>query len=576
MSKYNHQKIERKWQKKWIKEGVHRANENSSKPKYYQLETFPYPSAAGLHVGHPKGYIAEDIHARFMRMKGYEVLYTMGWDAFGLPTENYAIKVNKSPQAVAKNSINNFKRQVQMFGLSYDWEREINTSSPDYYRWTQWLFIQLFKKGLAYRAKAKVNWCPKDQTVLANEQVVNGKCERCGSAVEQREMEQWFLAITKYADQLLEDLKGLDWPEATIKRQQDWIGRSEGALISFPVIANRVRLGEAISKEDREIATSSRRGGIPRNDDEMIIKVFTTRPDTLFGATYLVLAPEHQLLLNNELGIKNYEEVEKYIKESKNKTERERQESKDKTGVELKGIKAINPATKEEVSLWVADYVLSGYGTGAIMAVPAHDERDFEFAKKYSLPIINVIYPKNLNCIILHGCPSNAENDPTKRTYDKHWIPWIKKELLRKGIAVETPLMPTPWLPDYISWKKEFEKNNINEHTILIGHSCGTAFLVRWLGESKVKIKKLILVAPWKMTRDGSNDAKKSFYEYHINPSIKDRVDNIVIFTADDEEEIGKKSAKIYYDALGGKIIELKSRGHYVISDMGTDNFPEL
>jgi len=376
MQKYDFKKIEKKWQKRWIDEKTFRAKDDSKKKKYYQLETFPYPSAAGLHVGHPKGYIAEDIHARYKRMREFEVLYTMGWDAFGLPTENYAIKIGKSPKQVAASNIKNFKRQVQMFGLSYDWEREINTASPEYYKWTQWLFIQLFKKGLAYRAKAKVNWCPKDQTVLANEQVINGKCERDGELVEQREMEQWFLKITDYAELLLHDLDGLDWPEATIKRQKDWIGRSEGALIDFKIAQLH----------------------------NCKIQVFTTRPDTLFGATYIVLAPEHPLIKDllarqnlgggGESGIKNLEEVKKYIEAASHKTELMRQEeARGKTGVELKGIKAVNPATKEEIPVWIADYVLGSVGTGAIMAVPAHDERDFEFAKKYKLPIKKVIEP---------------------------------------------------------------------------------------------------------------------------------------------------------------------------------------
>jgi len=361
--KYNPAKIEKHWQKYWETKNLYRARESSGKPKYYQLETFPYPSAAGLHVGHPKGYIAEDVHARYMRMNGKEVLYTMGWDAFGLPTENYAIKVSKSPQEVAKSNVKNFKRQVKMFGLSYDWDRELNTSEPEYYKWTQWLFLQLCKAGIAYRAKARVNWCPKDQTVLANEQVVDGKCERDGEPVIQKEVEQWFFKITDYADRLLNDLEGLDWPEETIKRQKDWIGRSEGVLIEFKVKSLKFK------------------------DNDYSVKVFTTRPDTLFGATYLVLAPEHFQISNLKSQISNWKEVEKYVEQAKRKTELQRkEEAGDKTGVELKGIKAINPANNEEIPIWVADYVLGGYGTGAIMAVPAHDERDAEFAKKYNLP----------------------------------------------------------------------------------------------------------------------------------------------------------------------------------------------
>ena len=366
---YDHKEIEKKWQEKWFADKLYQASETSGKKKYYQLETFPYPSAAGLHVGHPKGYIAEDIHARFMRARGFEVMYTMGWDAFGLPTENYAIKVGKNPKEVAAENIANFKRQVQMFGLSYDWDREINTSGPEYYKWTQWIFIQLFKAGLAYRAKAKVNWCPKDQTVLANEQVVNGRCERCGELVIQKEMEQWFFKITDYAERLLNDLEGLDWPEATIKRQKDWIGRSEGALIKF-------HLTKVPGQED----------------SKHFAEVFTTRPDTIFGATFLVVSPELAQKWM-DVGWQVAGEVKEYVQKSLNKTELERQEKvKEKSGV-FSGIYAINPATKEEIPVWIADYVLGSYGTGAIMAVPAHDERDYEFANKFNLPVKQVITP---------------------------------------------------------------------------------------------------------------------------------------------------------------------------------------
>ena len=373
MAHYDPKEIERKWQKKWLDEKVFAAHDNSAKPKYYQLETFPYPSAAGLHVGHPKGYIAEDIHARYMRMGGKdaaprEVLYTMGWDAFGLPTENYAIKVGRSPQEVARENTENFRRQVRAFGFSYDWDREIDTSSPEYYKWTQWLFIELFKKGLAYRAAAKVNWCPNDQTVVANEQVLDGKCERCGAVIEERDMEQWFLKITDYAERLLTDLKGLDWPAATVKRQEDWIGKSEGALIKFPLTV------------------------AGQNSESTSVEVFTTRPDTLFGATYLVLAPEHSVIQSLKTQIENWDEVSKYIEAATHKTELMRKEDeKEKTGVELKGAHAMNPATGEQIPVWVADYVLGSYGTGAIMAVPAHDGRDAEFAKKFGLKTVRVV-----------------------------------------------------------------------------------------------------------------------------------------------------------------------------------------
>lgn len=367
MKKYDFLKIEKKWQKKWIKEKVFKSQDFSKKTKYYQLETFPYPSAQGLHTGHPKGYTAEDILARFHRMKGYEVLYTMGWDAFGLPTENYAIKVNKSPKEVAKSNIKNFKRQIQSFGFSYDWDREINTSDPSYYKWTQWLFIQLYKKGLAYRKEADVNWCPSCQTVLANEQVVGGECERCHSKIIQKKMEQWFLKITDYNEKLINDLENLDWPEATKKRQLDWIGKSEGAVLNFKL--------DKINKS---------------------IEVFTTRPDTLFGATFMILAPEHPII--NEIFdyIKNLDEVKKYIKKARQKTALMRKEGeRKKTGVRILGVQAINPATNEKIPIFIADYVLMDYGTGAIMGVPAHDQRDWEFASKYNLKIKQVIKPVN-------------------------------------------------------------------------------------------------------------------------------------------------------------------------------------
>lgn len=573
MAFYNPQEIEKKWQKKWLEEKVFKAADDSAKPKYYQLETFPYPSGAGLHVGHPKGYIAEDVHARYERMRGHEVLYTMGWDAFGLPTENYAMKVNKSPQTVTNENTDNFRRQVRMFGFSYDWDREINTSTPEYYKWTQWLFIQLFKKGLAYRAKAKVNWCPKDQTIIANEQVINGLCDRCGSVIEERFMEQWMLRITDYAERLLDGLKGLDWPSATAKRQEDWIGKSEGAEIDFPlnlplpemdlvfatnnqakvkrmqklfaaaglkinlktpaeagianfdVVEDGRTLKENAEKKARAVAAltslpvladdtgffidgasvdpvmikrnalagadeksltieeiaerikkfyasiATARGGsvdaewrnalcfiTPEKSavhietirpatltdqshgtidpyfplrglyiskatgkyvleqteaEEMVelqpitdgikklftpaIKIFTTRPDTLFGATYMVLAPEHPFVaacIARGL-LENIEEVKKYVGDASHKTDLMRQETtKEKTGVELRGVRAINPATRKEIPIWIADYVLGSYGTGAIMAVPAHDERDFEFAKKFGLEIKQVVEPK--------------------------------------------------------------------------------------------------------------------------------------------------------------------------------------
>lgn len=370
--KYDFKKIEKKWQKEWAKGKYkiwHSADSSATSrqspvAKAYVLDMFPYPSGEGLHVGHVEGYTASDIYSRFLRMNGYNVLHPMGWDAFGLPAENYAIKKKIHPSIVVKNNVKNFTRQLQSLGFSYDWQREINTTDPDYYRWTQWIFLQLFKKGLAYEAEIPVNWCPNDKTVLANEEVIEGCCERCGAKVERKKLKQWVLKITAYADRLLSDLEGLQWPDRVKEMQRNWIGRSEGALIKFHLVCDRVC-----------------------TEDE--IEVFTTRPDTLAGATYLVLAPEHPLVRNYESRIMNYGEVSKYVAKAKNKSELERQENKDKTGIELRGVRANNPLTGKEIPVWISDYVLAHYGTGAIMAVPQHDERDREFAGKFKLPILD-------------------------------------------------------------------------------------------------------------------------------------------------------------------------------------------
>ena len=360
MQPYDPSKIEKKWQTVWEKKKIFQAQDSSEKPKFYGLIEFPYPSGDGLHVGHPRSYIGMDVICRKKRMEGFNVLYPIGWDAFGLPTENYAIKNKISPEIATKENVATFKRQMKMLGTSFDWSREINTTDPKYYKWTQWIFLKLLENNLAYKAKININWCPKDKIGLANEEVVGGCCERCGTPVEKREKEQWMLAITKYAERLDKDLDDVDYLEKIKIQQRNWIGRSEGALLQFPIF-----------------------------NSQFSIEVFTTRADTLMGATYVVLAPEHELIeILKDGKIENWEEIEKYIKEVGKKTEIERtNEEKEKTGVELKGVKAINPATNEEIPIWIADYVLNNYGTGAIMAVPAHDERDLAFAKKYNLPI---------------------------------------------------------------------------------------------------------------------------------------------------------------------------------------------
>jgi len=363
MENYNHKKIEKKWQKKWEKLGLYRAKDFDRWPKQYILIEFPYLSGEGLHVGHVRSYSALDAIARKKRMEGYNVLYPIGWDAFGLPTENYAIKTGLHPIEITKNNIKLFKRQLKSLGFSFDWSREINTSDPKYYKWTQWIFLQMFKKGLAYQAKIPINWCPKCKIGLANEEVISGKCERCGAEVERREQKQWMLKITAYADRLLKDLEKVDYLEKIKTQQTNWIGRSEGITVKFKL-------------------------GTLNN----YIEVFTTRLDTLFGVTALVLAPEHPLIENWKLKIENWDEVQKYIKKAKKKSELERTDlEKEKTGVPLKGIFAINPANKEKIPVWVGDYVIATYGGGAVMVVPAHDKRDFQFAKKFGLEIRQVI-----------------------------------------------------------------------------------------------------------------------------------------------------------------------------------------
>ncbi len=358
---YPFRKIEKKWQKYWEKNKTFKTEDNFEQPKYYVLDMFPYPSGAGLHVGHPEGYTATDIVARFKRMKGFNVLHPMGWDAFGLPAEQYAIETGTHPRITTERNIDRFRKQLKSIGFSYDWDREVNTTDPKYYKWTQWIFIQLYKKGLAYLAEVPVNWCPALGTVLADEEVINGRSERGNHPVYRRPLKQWMLKITEYADRLLEDLELVDWPESTKEMQRNWIGRSEGAEVDFPVV------------------------GI----DEKI-RVFTTRPDTLFGATYMVLAPEHPLV--EKVTSDEYrQQVKDYQLQASQKSDLERTElQKDKTGVFTGGY-AINPVNNEKIPIWVADYVLISYGTGAIMAVPAHDERDYEFAKKYNLPIREVI-----------------------------------------------------------------------------------------------------------------------------------------------------------------------------------------
>ncbi len=363
---YNHHTVEKKWQKIWEEEKAFQASDDYSKPKFYALVEFPYPSGQGLHVGHPRPYTALDIVSRKRRMQGYNVLFPMGWDAFGLPTENYAIKNHIHPKIVTKNNVGRFKGQLQSLGYSFDWDREINTTDPDYYKWTQWIFLKLFNAGLAYKKEMPINWCTSCKVGLANEEVVNGVCERCGAPVVRKVKSEWMLKITEYADKLIKDLDDVDYIEKVKVSQKNWIGRSEGAEVDFALKG----------KEEK-------------------LRVYTTRPDTLFGATYMVISPEHPLIDKYKEEITNWDEIQKYREMAARKSDFERTElAKDKTGVVLGGMSAVNPVNGKEIPVWISDYVLMSYGTGAIMAVPAHDTRDWEFAKKFDLPMIQVVEGK--------------------------------------------------------------------------------------------------------------------------------------------------------------------------------------
>ncbi|MBQ5781350.1 MAG: leucine--tRNA ligase, partial [Spirochaetaceae bacterium] len=429
---YDFKNIEAKWQSFWETKETFKVKEDAKFPKdkrCYVLDMFPYPSGNGLHVGHPEGYTATDIYCRFLRMNGFNVLHPMGFDAFGLPAENFAIKTGTHPAVTTKQNIDNFRRQIKALGFSYDWSREISTCDEDYYKWTQWIFLQLFKKGLAYEAETPINWCPSCLTGLANEEVKEGKCERCGTIAERRNIRQWILKITEYAERLLQDLDDLDWPESVKQMQRNWIGKSEGAKVNFLPVYN----DENGNPTDKTF-------------DEPLV-VFTTRPDTLFGATYMVISPEHKML-NRLTAEAQKAGVEEYVRQAMQKSDLERTElSKEKTGI-WTGSYAKNPVNGKIIPIWVSDYVLAGYGTGAIMAVPAHDDRDWDFAKKFDLPIIKVVASNaevkeaggidkltddNLvakECTVANGVTINSEqfSGLDTETTKKEIIRWLEKE----------------------------------------------------------------------------------------------------------------------------------------------------
>ena len=403
--KYDFKAIEKKWQQRWDEEHTFAAKQDFSLPKFYALVEFPYPSGQGLHVGHPRSYTALDIVARKKRLDGYNVLYPMGWDAFGLPTENFAMKNHIHPEIVTKKNVARFKAQLKSLGLSFDWDREINTTDPSYYKWTQWIFLQLYKKGLAYKKEMSVNWCTGCKVVLANEEVINGTCERCHSPVIHRVKSQWMLRITAYADRLIDDLDTVNFIDRVTTQQKNWIGRSHGAEVTFGTTEG----------------------------DEMI--VYTTRPDTLFGVTYMVIAPEHKFVDKWADKITNIDEVRAYRDAAARKSDFERTElAKEKTGVRLEGVMAINPVNGKEIPIFVSDYVLASYGTGAIMAVPGHDQRDYDFAKVFGLPIIEVVAGGDISKEAFTDCATGVMVNSgflTGMTVDEAKtaiIDWLEKE----------------------------------------------------------------------------------------------------------------------------------------------------
>ncbi|MBI5465713.1 MAG: leucine--tRNA ligase [Candidatus Kerfeldbacteria bacterium] len=557
MDKYNHKLIEAKWQAVWEKEQTFVAREEVPNNHAYVLDMFPYPSAQGLHVGHPEGYTATDIYSRYLRMRGVNVLHPMGWDAFGLPAENYAIKTGVHPRELTWQNIDNFRRQIKALGFSYDWSREVNTADPSYYKWTQWLFLQLYKKGLAYRQEAPVNWCPSCQTVLANEQVIDGVCERCDSQVEQRQMAQWFFKTTAYASALLKDLDGLDWPQPILDMQRNWIGKSEGAEVEFRI-----------------------------QNSEFRIRVFTTRLDTIFGATYMVLAPEHplvaSLLENQESRIKNQEEVKKYIKTTSQRTELERKaEAKDKTGVRLEGVEAINPANQERIPVFIADYVLTSYGTGAIMAVPAHDARDFEFAKKFELSVKEVVVPtQKRTALILHGTGADSK---------KNWYQWLKTELEQRGYQVFVPDLPDSQMPDLDTWLKALEPyaSSINENSIIIGHSLGGPTAIQFVQRLERSVGALVLVAPTCVGMDwtpinASHSSEQANCIRAITEaatdwrSVSKKIKHIVGLFSSNDPYIPVATGDLYERNLSGSYIVCENRGHFSEKNGEVTKLPEF
>ncbi|MDD3007064.1 MAG: RdgB/HAM1 family non-canonical purine NTP pyrophosphatase [Candidatus Pacebacteria bacterium] len=585
MHKYNFKKIEKKWQKEWEESGIYEAKDFSKKEKFYCLIEFPYPSGAGLHIGHVRSQVAMDVVCRKKRMQGKNVLYPIGWDAFGLPTENFAIKTKKQPATVTRENIANYTRQAKSYGPSFDWSREINTTDPNYFKWTQWIFLKLYNsfydekadkarpieeliipKGLdeiekknfidenriAYEKEMPINWCPSCKIGLANEEVIGGNCERCGALAEKKNVRQWMLRITKYSERLINDLDTVDYLEKIKTQQVNWIGKSQGAEIDFPVKIS----GEKESAEK--------------------LRVFTTRPDTIFGVSYMVVAPEHPIIEKYKSTISNWEEVQKYIEDAKNKSDMDRTDlSKDKTGIELQGIKAINPASGEEIPIWTSDYVLIGYGTGAIMAVPAHDTRDMEFAIKFNLEIKSVIEPEGgRTAIFVHG----FEDDKNGQ-----YSPWkdgdLRKKLEALGYEIIAPNMPDSHHPkraEWISFLKQYE-SKINANTIFIGHSLGCAAVADFINEIDKKVKGVYLIAPasevvdfvefkkeWRNDNSDVTSVEAFAKDKTDWKSLKGKAEIIKVFISDDDKYIPFKETLRYFEERKINCISLHEQKHFI------------
>jgi non-canonical purine NTP pyrophosphatase (RdgB/HAM1 family) len=584
MTKYNFRKLEKKWQKAWDESGIYRAKDFSKKEKFFCMIEFPYPSGAGLHVGHVRPYTAMDVVARKQRMGGKNVLYPIGWDAFGLPTENFAIKTKKHPSTVTRENIANFTRQIKSYGPSFDWSREINTTDPEYYKWTQWIFLKLYgsfydekndkarpieelsvPKGLdelerkafvdrhrlAYEKEMPINWCPSCKIGLANEEVVGGNCERCGALTEKKNVRQWMLRITKYSERLIRDLDSVDYLDKIKSQQINWIGKSEGAEIDFPV----------------------KIGGQTAQDK---LRIFTTRPDTIFGASYMVLAPEHPLLEKYKTRIENRTEVSSYIESARNKSDLDRTDlSKDKTGVNVQGLTAINPLSGEELPIWISDYVLSGYGTGAIMAVPAHDERDMEFAYKFQLPIKSVIEPAGgRTALFVHG----FEDDE-----DGQYSPWrggdLKAKMEELGFEVIAPNIPSAHHPQRAQWLAYLQKyaDKINGSTILIGHSLGCIALADLVNAVGKKVKAVYLIAPanesvdfikfkkeWRNLNSDIESVIQFSKERTDWKGLKDKTEILRVIMSDNDKYIDYQKTKAFFEERKMQCTTLTGQKHFI------------